>query len=234
MVTELVRQDAISNDLANASTPGYKPEIVAQSSFGDVLISNQAGQTVGSLGAGAEISQTKIDMTQGPLESTGEPLDVALQGPGFLVVQTAQGTRYTRDGQLSVDAQGRLVTADGNPVLGSTGKAISIGDNAGNFTISSSGAITAGGKSLGSIGVVSLANPAELGDNLFSGTPGAKPAGTTVNQGSLEGSGVNPASVMTDMMVSLRNYESSQRVIQSIDETLSRAIDSAGSVNGGS
>jgi flagellar basal body rod protein FlgG len=188
---------------------------------------------VGSLGAGSQISKTTIDMSQGPLESTGDPLDVALQGPGFLTVQTAQGTRYTRDGQLDVDATGRLVTSSGDPVLGSDGKPIQIGADSGDLKISTDGEITAAGKRLGTLGVASLSDPAEFGDNLFTGTPGARPAGTTVNQGSLEGSSVNPATVMIDMMVSLRSYESSQRVIQSIDETLSRGIDSGGSVTGG-
>jgi flagellar basal-body rod protein FlgG len=232
MLTELVRQDALSSDLANASTPGYKPENVTQASFGDVLIANsQTGQVLGSVGAGAEISNTSVNMTQGALQSTGQPLDVALQGPGFLTVQSANGKQYTRDGQLAVDAQGRLTTATGDPVLGTDGKPISIGAHSGDLKIASDGAVTAGGKQVGTLDVVALASPAKIGDNLFSGTPGAKPAGTTVEQGSLEGSAVNPATVMLDMIVSLRAYEASQKVIHSIDETLSRGIDSAGSVN---
>src|ERR1700749_1643582 len=128
MLTELVRQDALASDLANASTPGYKPEAVAQSSFGDVLLANTStGRVIGSFGAGAQIAKTSIDLTQGPLQSTGQPLDVALQGPGFLAVKTASGVLYTRDGQLDVDGKGTLITADGNPVLDLAGKTISIG-----------------------------------------------------------------------------------------------------------
>jgi len=233
MLTELVRQDSIAGDLANASTPGYKPEVVAQSSFGDAL--NAAGATGHALdlvGYGAQISKTAIDLTQGPLDQTGEPLDVALEGQGFLTVKTGNGTLYTRDGQLAVDGTGTLVTSDGDPVLDPAGKPIAVGTHSGDLQIGSDGRITAGGKSLGTLGIVSLTNPAKVGANLFSGTPGAKPAGTTVTQGALEGSGVNPATVMIDMIVSLRAYESSQRVIRTIDETISRAVDNAGQVSG--
>jgi flagellar basal-body rod protein FlgG len=233
MLTELVRQDALSSDLANASTPGYKPEVVGQASFGDVLLANtQTGQVIGSVGGGTAITKTMVDMTQGSIESTGAPLDVALEGPGFLAVQTAQGTRYTRNGELAVDAQGRLTNSAGNPVLDPAGKTIAVGAHAADLSISTLGVIAAGGKTLGTIGITSLTNPAKLGNNLFTGTVGAKPTGTTISQGSLEGSAVNPTTAMIDMIVSLRAYESSQKVIHSIDETLSRGIDSAGSVGG--
>ena len=233
MLTELVRQDALASDLANASTPGYKPEVSSQASFGDVLNSSSgSSQPLDAVGYGAHIAQTRVDLTQGPLQSTGQPLDVALDGPGFLSVQTPQGTRYTRDGQRAVDAQGHLVTATGDAVLDPQGKPISIGSHAADLTIAGGGDITAGGKPLGTLGIVSLAGVSKIGDNLFTGTVGSKPGGTTVTQGSLEGSGVNPSSVMLDMIVSLRAYEASQRAIHSIDETLSRGIDSAGAVGG--
>src|SRR5438046_2463484 len=112
MLAELTRQDQIANDLANSSTPGYKPDRAAQRGFADLLLeSRQSGQPIGALGLGVEISTIRTDMTQGPLRQTGEPLDLALQGDGFFAVKTTAGTRYTRDGQLSLDGQGRLVTA---------------------------------------------------------------------------------------------------------------------------
>ena len=233
MLTELVRQDSIAGDLANASTPGYKPQVIAQSSFGDVL--NAAGATGHALdlvGYGATVGKTSIDLTQGALDQTGQPLDVALYGPGLFAVQTPNGKLYTRDGQLAVDGQGRLVTATGDTVLGSDGKPISIGSHAGDLQIATDGTITAGTQKLGQLGVVSLTNPTKVGANNFSGTPGAKPLGTTVHQGSLESSGVNPTTVMIDMIVSLRAYESSQKVVRTIDETLQKAIDSGGQVVG--
>jgi flagellar basal-body rod protein FlgF len=234
MLAELVRQDQLANDLANASTPGYKADRAAQASFGDLMLESSAtGQPIGPLGLGVHIAELKTDLSQGPMQQTGEPLDVALAGPGFLAVQTAQGTRYTRDGQLTVDAKGTLTTATGDPVLDTQGQPISVAGHATDLTIAPDGTITAGGKTLGTIGIVSLTNPAKQGDTLFTGTPGAAPAGTTVQQGSLEGSDTNPARVMVDMIVSLRAYEASQRVIHSIDETLQRGISAGGTGGGG-
>ena len=232
MLTELVRQDQLANDLANANTPGYKADRSSQASFGDLLLQNSAtGQQIGSLDLGVGIVKTTTDMTQGVLTQTGENLDLALQGPGFLAVQTATGTAYTRDGQLGVDAKGTLTTATGYPVLDTNGKPVSVGSHASDFTIAPDGTVAAGGSTVGKLAIVSLTNPAKQGDTLFTGTPGAAPAGTTVVQGSLESSDTNPARVMVDMITSLRAYESSQRVIHSIDETLSRGIDQAGQVS---
>jgi flagellar basal-body rod protein FlgF len=229
MLSELVRQDQLANDLANANTPGYKADRSAQASFGDLLLQNSAtGQTVGPLGLGVQIAATQTDLAQGPTSQTGEPLDVAIQGPGFLAVQTAQGTRYTRDGQLAVAAKGTLTTATGAPVLDDQGKTITVSGDPSALTIAPDGTISAGGKTLAKLGLVSLTSPAKQGDTLFTGTPGARPAGTTVEQGALEGSDTNPARVMVDMIVSLRAYESSQKVIQSIDETLNRGIQAGG------
>jgi flagellar basal body rod protein FlgG len=233
MLTELVRQDSIAGDLANASTPGYKPRVITQASFGDVLqAAGASGHALDLVGYGARIATTSIDLTQGPLDQTGQPLDVALHGAGFLKVQTPNGPAYTRDGQLAVDAGGQLVTALGEPVLDPSGKPIDIGAHGSDLTIAADGTITAAGKTLGQIGVFSLTSPEKAGANLFTGTPGAKPVGTTVHQGALEGSAVNPVTTMVDMIVSLRAYESSQRAIHSIDETLQRAIDNAGQVSG--
>jgi len=229
MLTELVRQDQLANDLANASTPGYKADQSTQANFGELLLTNTAnGQQIGSLGLGVDIAKTTPDLAQGAIDQTGEPLDFALQGPGFFAVQTAAGTRYTRDGQFAVDAKGELVTSLGNPVLGSDGKPVSIAGHEQDLKVSSDGTIAAGGKTLGRIAIVSLTNPAKQGDTLFSGTPGASPNGTTIEQGALESSGTNPATVMVDMITSLRAYESMQKVINSMDETLSRGIQAGG------
>src|SRR5207244_7301897 len=110
------------------------------------------------------------------------------QGDGFLAVQTPQGVRFTRDGQLALDAKGGLVTTTGYPVLDDTGKPIALAPGA-KVTIAADGTIAGGPR----LGVVSLTNATKQGDNLFSGTPGARPAGTEVKQGFLEGSGVDPA-----------------------------------------
>lgn len=229
MLAELTRQDSIAHDLANASTPGYKADRTTQRSFGELMLANRAtGETVGALGLGAEITALKTDLTQAPFRETNEPLDIGLSGSGFLAVETANGTRYTRAGQLTVDGTGRLTTETGNPVLDDNGKPIVLkGD--GDPAIGPDGTVSMDGKTVGRIAIVDLRDPLKVGDTLFSGTPAGRPAGTTVKQGFLEGSGVQPAEAMVEMMTSMRAFESVQRVIRTIDETLQKGISTGGS-----
>ncbi len=234
MLAEQVRQDLISNDLANASTPGYKPDNAEQASFSDLLLWNSStGAPVGSLSMGSRITKVVTDLTQGPLQSTGNPLDVALEGSGFFAVQTGSGVRYTRDGQFLVDGRGRLTTATGNLVLGTSGKPITVGQaDPTTVAIDQRGTVKVGNRTVGTLAVMSLTGAVKQGDTLFAGTPGVRPAGTMVVQGSLEGSGVQPAAAMVDMIVSFRSYETTQRAIQSIDTELGRSANSVGSASG--
>jgi len=203
-----------------------------QADFGQLLLTNRMdGQPIGTLGLGVHIAEIRTDLTGAPLRETDQPLDVGLQGDGFLAVRTAAGTRYTRDGQLSVDAQGRLVTQTGDPVLGQGNAPIAVGGTAG-VTISQDGTIARDGTPVGKLDIVSLTNVQKEGDTLFTGTPGGTPAGTVVKQGFLEGSGVSAAKTMVDMIVSLRAFESAQRVIHAIDETLGKGNDAAASPGG--
>src|SRR3954454_23880829 len=122
MLSEMVRQDQIANDLANASTPGYKSDRATTRSFGDILLANSVtGQTVGPLGLGSQIDRIVTDTTPAPLRETGEPLDFAVVGEGWFGVQTPQGTRYTRNGQFALSPQGTLIDGMGNQVLGRSG-----------------------------------------------------------------------------------------------------------------
>jgi flagellar basal-body rod protein FlgF len=235
MIAEQVRQDQLANDLANASTPGYKADSSEQASFSDLLLWNSnTGAAVGSLSMGSRITKVVTDLSQGPLQNTGDPLDVALDGPGFLAVSTGSGVRYTRDGELVVDGDGRLATDTGDLVLGTSGSPITVGQSTDPSTISidSRGTVKVGTRTVGTLAVMSLTGATKQGDTLFTGTPGVRPAGTTVQQGFLEGSGVQPAEAMVDMIVSFRSYETTQRAIQTIDTELGKAADSVGSATG--
>lgn len=228
MLAEQTRQDQIANDLANASTPGYKTERSAQQSFDQLLLANtRTGQPIGPLDLGVEIVDTRTDLTPGPLKQTGDPLDLALDGQGFFSVRTPAGIRYTRDGQLVVDAQGRLQTATGYLVLDDRKQPITVGSSDG-LTVAADGTVSRAGRTIARLGIVSLSNPVKQGDTLFAGTPGARPAATGVKQGYLEGSAVDAATAMVDMITSLRAYEAGQKAIQTIDETLQRGIATGG------
>ena len=232
MLAEQVRQDQIANDLANASTPGYKPDRAAQGSFDEMLLhSSRTGAAIGTLSLGTGIAELRTDLSQGQLSQTGNPLDLALSGSGFFAVQTPQGVAYTRDGQLTTDAQGRLTTITGFQVLGANGKPITVSDPS-DVTVAPDGTVSSGGKTAAKVAVVSLTNAVKQGDTLFAGTAGARPKGTDVEQGYIEGSGVEPARAMVDMIVSLRAYEASQRVLHAIDDTLGEATSRVGSASG--
>jgi len=218
MVAEQTRQAQLSNDLANASTPGYKAEQSPQHSFGEMLLSNTAsGQPIGAVDMGVALSKPVTDMTPAGLQSTGQPLDFGIAGAGFFAVKTPQGVRYTRDGQFTASAAGGLVDAAGDPVLDQGGAPVKVG---------AEGTVPAS-----AIGVFNVPSAVKQGENLYTGTPSGHAEGT-VRQGVLEESGVNPVRTMVEMVGSLRTFQSGQQAIQAIDSTLTAASTQVGSLNG--
>ena len=216
MLAEQLRQEQIANDLANASTPGYKADRTAQRQFGDLLLANSAsGQSVGSQGTAVQVDEIRTDWTPQPARETGEPLDFAIAGEGFFSVQTDRGVRYTRNGQFTVSPQGTLVTAQGDPVLGRGGGLVRVGAD--------------GRVDPRQLAVVAVTGPRKDGDNLVAGTAGAGPTGQA-RAGALEGSGADPARSMVDMIASLRAFEAGQRVITTIDDTLGKAASQVGTL----
>jgi flagellar basal-body rod protein FlgG len=219
MVAEQARQDQLSNDLANASTPGFKADRTPQHSFGAMLLANTAGgAAVGSVNMGVALGKTFTDMTPGSVQDTGEPLDFAVEGKGFFAVKTAQGVRYTRDGQFTASAQGVLTDSSGNPVLNQAGASIK----------ASAGASVPAS----ALGVFEVPGAVKQGENLYAGAAAGKASGT-VRQGALEGSGVDAAKAMVDMITSLRTFQSGQQAIQAIGQTLQQAASQVGSMGGG-
>lgn len=215
MLAEMVRQDQIANDLANASTPGYKADRSTQRSFAELLLQNQTtGQTVGTLGLGVEIDSVVTDMTPGPARETGEPLDLAIEGEGFFAVNTPQGVRYTRNGQFSASPDGTLVTALGAPVLGPGGQPV---------RLNADGTVDAR-----AVGVFAVPGAQKAGDSLFAGQAAGQ-AAASVRSGALEGSGADPSRSMVDLIASFRSFEAGQKVIRTIDETLEKAANRVGS-----
>jgi flagellar basal-body rod protein FlgF len=214
MLSEMVRQDQIANDLANASTPGYKSDRATQRSFGDMLLSNSVtGQEVGPLGMGSQVDSITTDTSAAPVRETGEPLDFAVVGDGWFGVQTPQGVRYTRNGQFGVSPQGTLMDSMGNQVLGRNGGPVRVGAD--------------GRADPRQVAVFALNNPQKIGDSYVTGAAAGQATGT-VRQGGLEGSNADPARSMVDMIASFRAFESGQRVIKTIDETLAKASNVVG------
>lgn len=218
MLAEQVRQNALSNNLSNASTPGYEPQEAQQSSFGAILMSNTGtGQPIGTLDTGVSASTYVNQSAPQALQQTGQPLDFGIAGQGYFAVRTASGVQYTRDGQFEANASSQLTDANGNLVLGQSGQPV---------TVSAKGAVSAS-----ALGVFTVPNATEQGNNLFTGRATGR-ATATVKQGELDASGVDAISTMTDMIASLRAYQAGQSAIQSIDQTMQENAQSVGSLGG--
>jgi len=220
MLSEMVRQDQLANDLANANTPGYKADRVSQHSFADelALVNRKTGAAVGGLGTGVQIATKATDFTPQGLKDTGEPLDLGISGDGFFAVQTGAGVRYTRDGSFAADGRGRLVDQAGNAVLGSDRRPI---------TLNADGSVDTA-----KVGVFALRNPAKAGDGLVTGTVDAAGVTGSVRSGALEGAGVDASRTMVDMIASMRAFEAGQRAITTIDDTLRLATGQVGNLPG--
>ncbi|HWH93089.1 MAG TPA: flagellar hook-basal body protein [Baekduia sp.] len=218
MVAEMVRQDQIANDLANAATPGYKSDRAQQRSFADLLLQNtKTGETVGKLGQGPIIAKQVTDLSPEGLRSTDEPLDLAIAGAGYFGVQTADGVRYTRDGSFRAAVDGTLTDQLGNTVLGTDRKPVKV---------NADGTVDAA-----KVGNFALTGVKKQGDSLFTGTAAGTGLGE-VQSGYLEGSGVDAGRTMVDMMASLRAFEAGQKAIQTIDGTLQQAAGQVGTLPG--
>jgi flagellar basal-body rod protein FlgF len=219
MLAEWVRQDQLSNDLANANTAGYKAERSRQTDFRQHLLHNtRTGQTVGELGEGPIVSETVTNWDRQALKDTGEPLDVAVDGEGFFAVRTDAGTRYTRNGEFTAGADGTLVDQMGNAVLGPDGQPVKLEAD--------------GTVDPQKVGLFTLPEPVKAGNGYVTGTPANGTPGGTVRTGKLETSGVDATRTMVDMMASLRAFEAGQKVLNTIDQTLGQAAGQVGSLNG--
>jgi flagellar basal-body rod protein FlgG len=219
MLAQQVREDQLSNDLSNASTPGYKTDSSVQQDFGALLLSNTStGQPIGALNTGVRLGTPVTNLTPATLHSTGQPLDFGIAGQGLFAVRTPQGIRYTRDGQFQASAQGLLVDGLGNQVLSQNGATI---------TVSPQGTVPAS-----SLGVFNVTGAAKQGDNYFTGAAAGRGTGT-VRQGELEDSAVDPVNTMVHMISSLQTYQAGENAIQTIDGTMQESASSVASLPGG-
>ncbi|HEY8584624.1 MAG TPA: flagellar hook-basal body complex protein [Capillimicrobium sp.] len=223
MAAQQQRLDALSNDVANVNTIGYKRLRVA---FRDLVYTptGPGGQAGVMEGSGAAATLIGRGRTGAALKSTGEPLDVAIQGPGHLQVRRPDGTTaLTRDGQLSIDSERRLCSA-GNPLQPPV--RVPQGVSESDIKIAPDGQLSSSAGAFGRIELVAVASPDRLqaiGGNLFvtnadSGAPGRAGADTTLAQGVLETSDVDMGDAMADMMIAQRAYTLASRAISMQDQ----------------
>ena len=234
MLAESARQDVIANNLANVATTGFKRDVSTTTTFGGLLVSNMGVPgvpAVGELNLGAQVGGIATINRQGSLRATRNSLDVALVGEGWITVDSPGGRRYTRDGQLQADASGRLVAADGSPVVGTGGRPIFIDPQAGSVEIAADGTVSQGGAAKGRIRIAAL-DPASLrkeGANLVSGTETGS-GSAVVRQGYLEASNVNTVTEMVQLIEVMRAFEANQKAALAHAETLQDAVTKVGAV----
>jgi flagellar basal-body rod protein FlgF len=224
--------DVIANNIANASTPGYKresakfEELVQQVKPSEAQKGNQTLSFVKDAGV-------LRDLSGGQLENTGARYDLAINGNGYFAVQTAAGERYSRNGHFTLNADGIIATETGDQVLGDGGP-ITIAPDDGDISIGADGTISGKNGQIGKLRLVDFADPRGLqkqGDSLYSTTQTANPAtGAVLAQGMLESSNVQPVLEISRMIEVMRSYEATSTLEKSAADMKRQAIQKLGTV----
>ena len=231
MIHRLKEQESIANNIANASTPGYKKDSVFVQELSQA---QQRSSPRKSDWQAPMIDQVYTDFSQGSFDRTGAPLDVAIDGDGFFVVRTEQGVEaLIRGGAFARDQQGFLKTAD-NDVVQSDGGPIQL--PIGEVSIADDGIISVDGNLIGQLRVVSIENTNDLqklGDGKFLVPDDVELSAAVrfaIRQGYLESSNVNVISQMVEMISSYRNYEADANSLKTQDQSLGKLISEVGRV----
>ena len=242
MLIQRRKMETITNNIVNAETTAYKKEFFTSHTFDEVLAirinDRRDGLThwrhhnrpVGPLVLGTQPDQLYIDFTMGALEGTERPADFALIGDAFFVVQTPGGERFTKTGAFYLDSEAFLVDGEGNFLLGQNGP---INVRGLNFRVDQGGGVWVEEEFIDTIRVVSFEDNESLrrqGSNLYFSLeePLAAPNPYTIAQGFLEMSNVDVGREMVDMLAMFRAYETNQRILTMIDETVGRAVNDIG------
>lgn len=217
--------EAQANNIANASTVGFKAERLLYTS---IEVEKKGTSDKQNLVAGVLTNGT-ADFSSGSIQQTGRNLDVAIEGDAFLQIQTPRGVRFTRAGNLSLNANGQLVTKNGDLVVGENG-AITVPQK-GEISIGRDGTLAAGNRTFEKLKLVRFDNPPNAlmkeGDSLFMLTGAEQPAenvNSTVMQGSLENSNINSISEMVAMINNNREFESLQKSVSTLMNDIGRKI----------
>lgn len=238
MMANETRETVIANNIANAATVGFRRQEPVVEGFYE-LFSNKLVRPTrfnlnGAPGGGVKLVETYTNTAEGAITVTEDPLNVALMGAGFLSVQTPKGERFSRNGKFTIDGDQDLATVDGFKVMSDGGAPINVAG--GLIAIGNDGTVSVNGTVRGRLKVTEFEDPHMLtrqGETLYyaseqaqeRSTPATK---TTVVHKALEMSNVNIPQEMINMIVGLRAYGANQKVVNAVDDTLSRLIDQVG------
>jgi len=244
MLLQRRKMETITNNITNAETTGYKKEFNVAHSFDEVLTRRindthtgtgvpgreSVRRLVGPLNLGTQVDQLYIDFAQGSMEGTERSTDLALVGDAFFVIQTEDGERYTKAGHFYINNDGYLIDGEGQFLLGNNGP-IYVGGL--NFTVDTNGNVYTPEGLSDTIRVVSFEDNEQLrrqGSNMYYSLeePMAAANPYTIAQGFLEMSNVDIGREMVDMLAMYRTYETNQRMITMIDETVGKAVNEIG------
>lgn len=246
MLTQEMRLEVATNNLANVDTTGYRPDRSVVADFDAMLISRLYDPmdmpfhpsrridpipTVGRLGLGSFVTEINTDFeAQGPVDTTDRPLDLAIDGTGFFAVQTDAGVRYTRAGRFVTDLNNFIVSEDGNQLLGQNGPIqIPAGTDLQDVHVDGAGNIAVGEDPVDTLILVDVLPGAEKeGYTLVDATQGVAPVGedSRVQQGAIELSPINVVREMVGLIEIQRTYEANQKVTNAEDESLDRLLQS--------
>lgn len=238
MLAAQTQSEIIADNVANVRTPGYKGEEASNKAFPSMLLERTStvggrpeNTPIGGMGAGVVVDQIARMNVQGALQTTDLPTDLALTSKGYFAVETPNGERYTRNGHFQLNSDGILQTAEGFPVLGENGP---IGPLTKEFAVDSTGKITNEGQAMGQLRIVEIPEEALIreGQSLYaSNQPAQALAGNVgIQQGAIEGSNVDLSGQMVKMITVMRAYEANQKVIQTQDATLDKAVNEIGKI----
>jgi flagellar basal-body rod protein FlgF len=227
------QMDVVANNIANLNTTGFKAESILFEEFVMPVARDQNFAPADQPLSYTQDWATIHDMRGGALVMTGNPLDVALEGEGFLAVNTPAGERWTRAGALQINAEGVLVDVGGRPVLGEGGE-IRFDPGETTISIDATGSISTETGAKGRLRIVEFADPQELareGDNLFAGGTPLAAAATRVVQGAVERSNVSGVTEMSKMIRVQRAYQSVAAMMERQDDIRRSAIQKLGTLN---
>jgi flagellar basal-body rod protein FlgF/flagellar basal-body rod protein FlgG len=224
LVSRTQALDTIANNLANTGTVGY---LAQQNVFSSMLasagtpLSSPINQAINSYGL---LSGTTLDLSQGAQQKTGNDLDLAIDGSGFFVVQTAAGTMYTRNGSFRVSSGGQLTTANGDLVMGTQGPIAIV---PGPISISRDGTISTNGAIEGKLKLVQFPRGTALssaGETYYSSPPASaiETTDSSITQGALESSNVNPISSIVELISAQRSAEMMQRALSMFNSEMDK------------
>lgn len=246
MLNEQRRMDIMSNNLANASTAGFKMENTTSQSFDRVLgvkirDASEAfnDRPIGKMSLGVKLGEVYTDYSQGAIRETAGKFDLALSGEGFFAVKTIdkngkESEKYTRDGNFRLTNEGFVTDVYGNRLKSESGE-LKVPVDATEVSVMGDGSVSVDGRIIDKIKVADFENYdfiKKFGDNLYETVKGAtvKEAAAEVMQGYIEQSNVNPVREMVNLIAITRAYEAGQKMIQSSDAIMDKAVNSVGRV----